>query len=137
MKKFLFKPIRVVIEKRQELIDTEIDNARKTNELADEKLADYEGKIANFNSEGEQIISDAKAEAKAEYQKILERADLDADKIRKNAKKQAEEDVQKARSNSKEELTALAMQAAEKIVKGSTSAKTDSDIFDEFLKENN
>lgn len=137
MSKFLFKPIRKVLAKRQELIDSEIENARQTNALADQKLADYEEKIAGYNAEGEQIIASAKADAKAEYQKIVDRAGQDADKIKADAKKVAEEDAQKARRASKEELTALAMQAAEKIVKGSTSAKTDSDIFDEFLNENN
>lgn len=136
MKLFLFKPIKKVLNKRQEIIDSEMENARKTSESADRKLADYENRIANVDAEGEQIIAKAKADAKTEYSKIIDRARLDADKIRKDAEKQAQEDAENAKTAYKEEITALAMQAAEKIVKGSVGAQTDSDIFDEFLNEN-
>lgn len=135
MKKVLFKPIQKVIAKRQEIVDSEIEDARKTNALADEKLADYESRIANVDNEAKQIISDAKDTAKVEYDKIITRAEADAATIKAEAKKQMEAEAESSRRAAKEELATLALAAAEKVVGKSIDAKTDSDIFDEFLNE--
>ena len=135
MKKVLFKPIQKVIAKRQEIVDSEIEDARKTNALADEKLADYESRIANVDNEAKQIISDAKDTAKVEYDKIITRAEADASTIKAEAKKQMEAEAESSRRAAKEEFATLALAAAEKVVGKSIDAKTDSDIFDEFLNE--
>lgn len=132
---FLFKPIKKVLDKRQELVDSQMENARKTNELADEKLADYESKIANVDAEAEQIVASAKNDAKSEYDKIISRAEDDAKQIKEEAKKQAEADAEAMRREAKEEIASVAIQVAEKIVGNSVDNKTNSDIFDEFLNE--
>lgn len=135
MKKFLFNPIKKVLDKRQELIDEQFKNAEYTNAAADEKMADYESRIANVESEAEQIISDAKADAKVEYDKIIDRAEVDAKQLKAEAQKQIEAETLSARKAAKEEIASLALQAAEKVVGKAVDAQTDSDIFDEFLNE--
>lgn len=135
MKFFLFKPIKKTLDKRQELIDNEIENARKTNAEADEKLADYESKIANANEEAIQIVNAARDEAKVEYNKIIDRANSDADQLKTDARKQMDAEAESIRRAAKEEIASIAIQAAEKIVGKSVDAQTDSDIFDEFLNE--
>lgn len=135
MKLFLFKPIKKVLDKRQELIDTELENARKTSELADEKLVDYESRIANVDDEAKQIIADAKDSARSEYDRIINRAEDDAKQIKADAKKQMEAEAMAVRRAAKDEITSLAIAAAEKVVGKTVDAQTDSDIFDEFLNE--
>lgn len=135
MKVFLFKPIKKTIEKRQELIANQFKEAEDANAQAEQKMADYDAKIANADAESEQIIADARDSAKLEYNKIIERAEKDADGIKAQARKQIEIEQEKARRASKEEIATLAMQAAEKVVGQNISAKTDSDMFDEFLNE--
>lgn len=132
---FLFKPIKKVLDKRQELVDSQMENARKANELADEKLADYESRIANVDAEAEQIVASAKNDAKTEYDKIISRAESDAKQIKQEAKKQGEADAEAMRREAKEEIASVAIQVAEKIVGNNVDNKTNSDIFDEFLNE--
>lgn len=135
MKFFLFNPIKKVLNKRQELIDEQLKTARATNAMADEKLADYESRIADVQTEAEHIINDARDEAKAEYGKIMERAEVDAKQMRADAQKQIELDAELARKAAKDEIASLAMQAAEKVVGKVVDAQTNSDIFDDFLSE--
>ena len=135
MKKFLFGRIKKVMDERKAMIQKQFDDAEETNKQADEKLADYENKIANYESEGEQIITDARDSAKVEYNKIIEKAEADAEALKADAKKQIEIDTANARKAAKEEIASLAMQAAEKVVGKNVSAENDSDIFDDFLKE--
>lgn len=135
MRKFLFGRIKKVMDARKELIQKQFDDAAETAKQADEKLADYEAKIADVETEGEQIIAEAKDDAKAEYDKIIKRAEADAAALKADAEKQIEIDTMNAKKAAKEEIASLAMQAAEKVVGKSVSAENDSDIFDDFLKE--
>lgn len=135
MRLFLFKPIKKVLDKRQELIDTEIENAKNTSEMADKKLADYESRIANVDAEAEQIISEARDSAKVEYDKIIDRAEADANELKADARKQMDAEADSIRRAAKDEIASIAMTAAEKIVGKTVDAKTNSDIFDEFLNE--
>lgn len=135
MRLVLFKPIKKTIAQRKELIDNQFKQAEDINAQADKKLADYEARIANVKLEGDQIIADARDSAKIEYNKIIDRAEKDTDDIREQGRKQIAIEQENARRASKEEIAALAMQTAEKVVGKSVSAQTDSDLFDEFLNE--
>lgn len=135
MRVFLFKPIKKVMDKRKELIDSQFKQAEDTKAEAEQKLADYEARIADVEAEGKQIIDEARDSAKVEYNKIIDRANEDAEAIKDQTRKQMAIEQENARRASKEELAALAMQAAEKVVGMNISAKADSDIFDEFLNE--
>lgn len=135
MRFFLIKPIKKTLQARKELIDNQFKEAEDTVNAANEKLADYEDKIKNVNTEAKEIISDARDKAKVEYNKILDKANNDATRLKQDAQKQIELDTENARRDVKEELAKLAMEAAQKVVGESVSAKTDAEIYDKFLNE--
>ena len=135
MRLFLIKPIKKTLQARKELSDNQIKEAEDTVNAANEKMADYEDKIKNVNTEAKEIISDARDKAKVEYNKILDKANNDATRVKQDAQKQIELDTENARRDVKEELAKLAMEAAQKVVGESVSAKTDAEIYDKFLNE--
>ena len=135
MRFFPIKPIKKTLQARKELIDNQFKEAEDTVNAANEKMADYEDKIKNVNTEAKEIISDARDKAKVEYNKILDKANNDATWLKQDAQKQIELDTENARRDVKEELAKLAMEAAQKVVGESVSAKTDAEIYDKFLNE--
>ncbi|WP_288313999.1 F0F1 ATP synthase subunit B [uncultured Eubacterium sp.] len=135
MRFFLIKPIKKTLQARKELIDNQFKEAEDTVNAANEKMADYEDKIKNVNTEAKEIISDARDKAKVEYNKILDKANNDATRLKQDAQKQIELDTENARRDVKEELAKLAMEAAQKVVGESVSVKTDAEIYDKFLNE--
>ncbi|MDE7124204.1 MAG: F0F1 ATP synthase subunit B [Eubacterium sp.] len=135
MKRFLFKPIMKVMDKRKEMIDNQFNDAENANNQALELKKQYEEKIENINEESECIISNAKENAKAEYAKIIDKAEADAEKLKAVAKKQAETECENERRMAREDIANLAMEAAVKVIGANVSAETNSDIFDEFLNE--
>lgn len=135
MRVFLFKPIKKVIDARRELIEKQFKTAEDTQTQADELKAQYQSRLEDAENEKKQIIVDAKASAKTEYDRIVDKAQLDADKIRNDAQKAADAETEKARLAVKEEIAALAMETAAKVVESKVSAELDSDLYDKFLNE--
>ncbi len=135
MKFFLFKPIKKTLDKRKELIDKQFKDAEDAQRQADEIKAKYQNELDGVEEEKKQILVSARANAKNEYNKIIDKAQSDADKIKTDAKKLSDFETEKARRAVKEEIAALAMETAEKVVGKSASPQLDSKLYDEFLNE--
>lgn len=135
MKVFLFKPIKKTLDKRKELIDKQFKDADDAQKQADELKAQYQSELEDVEQEKKHILVDARADAKKEYNKIIDRAQGDADRIKSDARAAAEFETLKARRAVKEELAALAMETAEKVIGESASPELDSDLYDKFLNE--
>lgn len=135
MKFFLFKPIKKTLDKRKELIDKQFKDAEDAQRQADEIKAKYQSELDGVEEEKKQILVNARANAKNEYNKIIDKAQSDADKIKTDAKKLSDFETEKARRAVKEEIAALAMETAEKVVGKSASPQLDSKLYDEFLNE--
>ena len=135
MRFLLFKPIKKILTQRQEMIDNQFKDAENAREQADSLKSLYEAELAGVEDEKKQIITDARADAKTEYDKIVNRAQSDADRIKSDARKAAEAETEKARLSVKEGMAQLAMETAAKVVGEKSSAEIDSSIYDKFLNE--
>ncbi len=132
---FLFKPIQKVIDKRNEIINAQLENADNAQKQAEELKEQYQAQLEGVEEEKSRILIDARNSAKKEYENIVSRAETDAEKIKANAKKVSDAECEKARLAVKEEIAALAMETAIKVIGDSVSAKTDKEIYDKFLSE--
>ena len=65
IKKFLFKPINEILEKRRQAADQEIREAREAKEEADSLKSQYETGIAKAREEAARIVQSAQKEAQA------------------------------------------------------------------------
>ena len=85
IKKFLFKPINEVLQKRRELADQEIREAREAKEEADGLKAQYEEGLANARAEAAQIVQSAQKEAQIRADETVKQAQEQAAGIRRKA----------------------------------------------------
>lgn len=135
MRVFLFKPIKKTLDKRKELIEQQFRAAEDSQAQAYALKSQYQSELDSVEEEKQQILVDAREDAKAQYNKIVERAQNDADKIKSDARKAADYETEKARLAVKEEIAALAMETAQKVISQNVSAWTDSSLYDKFLDE--
>lgn len=135
MRLVLFKPIKKTIDKRNELIQNQFDEAEQTATQANALKDEYEQKLEDAKAESKEIIDEAKDKARAEYNRIVDRADEDIRKLKADAQKQIDYDTENAKRAAREDIARLAMETAEKVIASKVSSETDSDIFDQFLKE--
>ena len=119
LKKFLFKPVMGIMEKREKMIADGLKNASDSQEEA-----------ARLKAEYEKALEGAKAEA-GESERILQEANTEAVGILKDARKTIENERKQTMNDLQSEIAGLAMQAARKIV---DDTKGNQDIYDQFLK---
>ena len=132
IKFFLLKPIKNIMDKRQQMIQDDFDSAAKTKKEAEQLKDEYEGNIQSAKEEAAKITDTAKKNAAKQRETLLETANEEARNIVEKAQKNAQAEYDKTISKLESEIAGLALVAATKVVKNSTSEEDVSD-FDKFL----
>ena len=130
----LYKRVMGVIEKRQELINKEINDAKDTNLEAQRLKEQYEEQIDDAKEESSRIVTEAKQRGEAEYARMVKNAEAETADMMKKAQTQIDAQREKVRQETQAEISGLAMAAAAKILSEASGQTTDSAMYDAFLK---
>ena len=77
IKFFLLKPIKKVMDKRQQMIQDDFDSASKAKNEAEELKAEYEGNIQSAKDKAAEITETAKRNAESHRATVIENANAD------------------------------------------------------------
>ena len=135
MSYFLFNPARAFLQKRQEKIRTELEDAKNNQEDAKALKAEYESKLKNIDKEAESILADARKRALANENRIVAAAKEEAAAIVDRAREEAKLEKQKMADDVKKEIVAVAALMAGKVVASSMDVAIQDSLIDETLKE--
>lgn len=133
--KFLYKPFMEMMDNRKQSIKDALDNAEMVNRRADEKMENYNKRIARVEEEGRDIIRVAKQKADAQAAEIVADAQQKASDIIAKAELAIEREKEKAMEDMRQEIAALAIMAAEKIVEQEIQRVGQEAIVDEVIKQ--
>lgn len=133
IRKFLFKPVLNIIEKRKQMIEEQFAKAETQNQQALELKAKYEASLEGAKEESVQLIEDARQRGEAEYKQIVQQAEVRADQLMKNADANLKREREKALQDVQDEIGSLAMAAAMKIIGNASTQMTDEEFYNEFL----
>lgn len=134
-KKFLFVPVKNMIDSRQKEIDDMYAqaDAAKSSALALEE--EYKQQIAAAQQTGDALVKEAMARGKNREEEILRQANLEADAIREKAAQDIAREKKKALNDAKDEISSLAMEIAGKVVGQALDDKKQEQLIDSFLNE--
>ena len=135
LKKLLFQPVMGMIEKREQMISGQIEDAEQKNTQAGLLKERYEAELKNANQEAARIVKTAKERGKEEYEKILRDADAEASKIIADARKTIETEREKAVQGIQNESAQVAIAAASKVIQENVDQASNEKILDDFLRE--
>lgn len=76
-----------VINQRDEMIQKQFSEAKKSQDDAESLKSDYKKKLESAKTQADQIILDARARAEAEQEKALERTRQEADSMLEKQKR--------------------------------------------------
>ena len=124
-----------MLDKRAEGIRTELDEARKLREEAQELFADFERKQKEVEGQAEEIIAHAKVEAEA----AAERAKADIAASIERRLKAADEQIGLAESNAvkevKDKAVSVAIAAANEVLASRIGASEDEKLIEAAIKD--
>ena len=135
LKKFFFEKVHNFILARENAVKDVFDNAESVNRKAEEKLEAYNRRIANIESEGREIIKNAKLKADDQANDIIEAANKKADGIMEKARGEIEREKAQAATDMRNQIIMLSLMAAEKIMEKDLEVTGQEAIVDKIIEQ--
>ncbi len=135
IKKFLFKPIREILEKRKAKADAEILDATKAKEDALAMKSEYEQNMQEAKNKANEILATAQKTATLQSEEILREANAQAVQIKTKAERDIEQEKRKAVNDIKNEIGGMALEIAGKVIEREVSAEDHTKLIDEFINK--
>jgi F-type H+-transporting ATPase subunit b len=124
---------RKLAKERHDQIKTALDEAAKLREQAQQKLAEYETRIKDVDSEVKKLVDGIRADAEADKKRILEAAAVQAAHMKRDAELRIAAEIQMARTQLQREVTAAAATATEKLLKEKVTADDQNKLVSTFI----
>jgi F-type H+-transporting ATPase subunit b len=102
---------------RHDQIKGALDEAAKLRQQAADKLAEYESKLKDADSQIAALVEGMKKDAEADKVRILENAERQAAQMKKDAEARIAAEIELARAQLTREVTAAAAAATEKLLR--------------------
>ena len=134
-KKFLFVPVKNMIDSRQQEIDTMYSEANAARDSAQAMEAEYQTRLAQAQETGDALVKEAMARGKNREEEILRQANREADAIREKASSDIAREKKKALNDAKDEISSMALEIAGKVVGATMDADRQKQLVDSFLEE--
>lgn len=133
IKRFLFKPINEMLEKRRAMADAEIRDAEKAKDEAEAMKAEYEKNMAEAKTKASEILTTAQRNAALQSEEILQEAGKQAAAIKAKAESDIVQEKRKAVNEIKDEIGGMAMEIAGKVIEREISEEDHRKLIDEFI----
>ena len=133
-KKYLFKPVTEILEKRQAEIEGHYQEAQQAETDAKVMKADYESKMAGARQEADRVIKTATESANAMSASIVEDARTQADQLKRRAQTEIDLERRRAFDEVKGELSGIALDIASQVIEREVNEKDHETFIDEFIK---
>ena len=132
---FVTKPIKNGLATRREGIEKALDDAKKAQEDAEAKFAEYDSKLAKASAEIDDIYQSIKREGELERDKTIAAAKEMAVKIEQEAHKSAELEVARAKTELRQEAVKMAIEIAGDVLNKNFTAEDHSRLVDEYMQK--
>ena len=134
-KKFLFVPVKNMIDARQKEIDTMYDDAKKAQENALAMEAEYSQKLSEAAEHGQQLVKEAVVRGQKREEEIIRDANTRAAALLDKASADIAQEKKKALNDAKDEISDIAMAIAAKVVGRELSDADQSELVNRFIDE--
>lgn len=135
MKKYLFKPVNAILDKRQEEAEGMISSAKRDMDEAMELKAEYREKLENATMQANEMVKDAARKATLKEEEIIKDANDKAAQIIERANKQIELERENAYQEIKKDVSSLSVMIASKVLEKDISEEDHKEMIGKFIDE--
>ena len=134
VKRFLFKPVKAVLEKRRRELDSQYIAAEEAQQAALASCREWEAKMQAVDAEAGSILQSAAERAKHRGEALMAEAKLCADSIVRMAEIEADLERKKAVEGVKREIIEVSGALTEKILGREINAKDHRNLIQSFIE---
>ena len=135
IKRFLFKPVKKMVDARRAAIDDDYAQAKAAREAAEETRRKYDEAMAAAKMTGDQIIADANRTAEFRSGEIIAEARERASEIRRQAETDAVLERKKAEDEMKHEIADVSARLTGKLLQREINEEDHRNLIDSFLSD--
>ena len=135
VKKFLYKPVKKIIDTRRAAIDADYEQAAAARAEAEENRLNYEAAMAAAEQTSGQIIADATRMAEHRSSEIVAEAREKATELRRQAEADAILERKKAEDDIRREIADVSTQLTGKLLQREINEEDHRALIDSFLQE--
>jgi F-type H+-transporting ATPase subunit b len=132
LQRFLFKPVKQVIEKRKALAGKAFEEAAAAKAEAEAAQKDYQDKRSALEEERQSILKQAHESLEAERAKLLDQAKKEAEDYRKNALADLEEERRRALKGLRAEIAETATGLAATLLAKSGAQPNHAEVLEQI-----
>jgi F-type H+-transporting ATPase subunit b len=133
--KFLGKPMRAYFQKRTEIIEESLRQAKEARELAEKALKEVQERISLKDEEIQKIMEASKQSGESEKELLIKQGHEMSEKIREQAKSNIAMELENARAALREEAAELAVRLAEKKIREGLTEEDQKRLVDESIRK--
>ena len=133
IKRFLFKPINEMLEKRRAKADAQIQDAVKAKDEALAMKEEYEKNMQDAKNKANEILTTVQKTAAVQSEEMLKDAALQAAAMKEKAEADIAQEKRKAVNEIKGEIGGMAMEIAGKVIEREISEEDHAKLIDEFI----
>lgn len=133
IKRFLFKPVNAMLEKRRAMADAEIRDAEKAKDEAHAIKSEYEQNMQEAKNKANEILASAQKTAAIQSEQVLQEASQQAAAMKAKAESDIAQEKRKAVNEIKDEIGGMAMEIAGKVIEREICEEDHAKLIDEFI----
>lgn len=131
----LFNPIRDLLQKRQQRVVDDQEEAKLLKAEGESYKDEYENRLKAVDKEAETLLSEARKKAMKNEAQIIAEAKEEAARIKERAYTEIDLEKKRALDDMKQEMIAIGSMMAGKVVTANIDTSVQESLIDETLKE--
>jgi len=135
LRRFVFRPIQEVLDRRENTIKKGLDDAKEAESNLLMAESKYKEKLEEARIEGNKIIADAQNKHNAIIARAKSDAQIEANKVLEGAKKRVKDEEKKMISRVKKQVVDLTFLATEKLLDKEIDKQADEKFVENIINE--
>ena len=135
LKRVALKPLMGIMEKREQIVNEQIDSAEKRQKEAEELISKQREELEKARVEAQEIIQQAKKLSEQQGQDILTQARENSERIKDSALAEIQREKEQAVSALREQVASLSVLIATKVIEKELDATEQEKYVKQYLKE--
>ena len=135
LQRYAFGPLFSIMEKRRELVTSQLNEAANNKAQAEQLLAQQREALEQARKEASEIIERARQSAAKQAEEIVRAAKEESVRLKEEAVQSIENEKNKAIEAVRSQVGYMSVLIASKILEKQIDEKSQSELIDQYLKE--